>query len=71
MKTTTETKVTFLNELNEGDKFTVVGGMSQVIYVFTQHVRVQTLVFKSCNSSGILRVNERDQFRTKVNLIPA
>ena len=66
-------KVAYLSDLKEGEKFEVPSlalpnGFKRT-YIFTQHVRVNTLTFKEVGGNGMLKLPERAQFKLIVERV--
>ena len=58
---------TYLSDLKEGEKFQVPSmalpnGYKRT-FVYTQHTRVKTLIFKSADGNGQLKLPEQMQFK--------
>lgn len=63
----------YLSELKEGEKFQIPSmalpnGYKRT-FIYTQHLRVKTLIFKSVDGNGELKLLEQAQFKLKVERV--
>ena len=60
--------VIYLSDLKEGQNFRLVRKGYSPVYIYTQHIRVKTLVFKGVNG-GELKLPEPAQFKLRVEIV--
>lgn len=67
------TAVTYLSDLKEGEKFqvpsTALPNGYKRTFIYTQHLRVKTLIFKSVDGNGELKLPEQMQFKLIVEKV--
>ena len=69
----TTSNVTYLSELKEGEKFQIpsmaLPNGHKRTYIYSQHTRVKTLIFKSADGNGELKLPETAQFKLIVEKV--